>query len=572
MLHLAAWNQKVEMFDHLIDLGADLGAENKDGLTAFTVSVRFGRWKMFRHIWNKHFTKQYWRFGNVEADVVNYSQFESSISGLGRTLSFRELGRQINTLLVLKMTIEVCHLKGPNVDNLNTPKGNTIVNKLQSPAVVQMRIRAWCERRLRHVVTEQVFEAPKTRKRDKSDNHFKFAKKSASPSQDQNTGTPCECLGCIQTFNCCRDKVNRNKDRIQQVSPQFKSATEIITMFRPEGWYDNTKDLMKKVVLGKWSKGYYLVYLANTMIPYGVVLLLFVLMWWQRKLSILEHNFWWSKSAIVAHSPDGGIEGACGWTAILDSHSGRLQAVLIIYGVPSLLRLAQAQSRLRLTDLDEDLNWKMAKDEIVNFLFMNLESLLHVIAAGLFVTIGSARVSAQRTSDMYQCDVSSLRTEKNATSIVGLLLFFNLFIVCQPYQDLGVLVQTMYRFLLKDVFNFLVMYGMLFLAFLLALQTLHNANVHYLQWMDATPEILPLVEKAQNLTYLANNNPPSSASSLLATETELQGCWNKGRTLTETAFALLEISFGDGLADAIEQARSKPFECASDPLHRGYLG
>jgi hypothetical protein len=64
-----------------------------------------------------------------------------------------------------------------------------------------------------------------------------------------------------------------------------------------------------------------------------------------------------------------------------------------------------------------------------------------------------------------------------------------------------------------------------------------------------------------NLTYLANSNAPSSYK-LLTTETVLDGCLGKKWMIVDTAFALLEISFGDGLADALEQARSKPYECA----------
>ena len=463
---------------------------------------------MFRHIWERHFTIPYWRFGSVEADVVDYSQLETNMSGLGANLSSRDLGRNVDALIFLRIA---CELGSPDAQPPD-----------QVPATVRSKVRAWCEKELGDVALGRIF--PGTAGEDSS--------QSTEPG------------------------------RIQKRSPHFKSAVELITMFRPAGWYEHTRGLMRKLVLRKWSRGYYLVHFADTVLPFGLILLLFGLMWWRRRLSVLEHNFWWSDAPVAAPAPRVGPEGSCGWGAIRDSDSGRLQAALVVYGVPSLLRLAKVQSRLRPTDLDEDLNWKMSRDEVVNFAFMNLESLFHIIAAGLFVTIGAARVAGQRTGDAYKCDVSSLRTEKNATSIAALVLFFNLFIVCKPYRGLGVLVQTMYRFLLKDVFHFLVMYGMLFLAFLLALQTLHNANAEYLTWMDATDEILPRVERAQNLTYLANNNLPPTAASLLATETALGGCLTKRRSLVDTAFAMMEISFGDGLADAIEAARTKPYDCA----------
>jgi hypothetical protein len=116
---------------------------------------------------------------------------------------------------------------------------------------------------------------------------------------------------------------------------------------------------MKTEVTWKWNKAFYLVHFADTVRPFGVILLLFGLMWWQRRLSVLRHHFWWSAQEVVAPKPSEsmGIEAACGWGAIRESSSGRLQATLIVYGVPSLLHLAWVQSRVRPSDIDEDLDW-----------------------------------------------------------------------------------------------------------------------------------------------------------------------------------------------------------------------
>jgi hypothetical protein len=616
MLHLATWNSKPEMYDHLVELGADVSMVNGDGLTPFTLSVRFGRWQMYEHIWKRHFTRPYWQFGNVEANVIDYSQFETGLSGLGTALSFRDLEKCIK-LLVLKRIAddlklasnkESGHEAWPDTGKTTVERGTAADAYTETPSdseadphhstipeAVRRRIRAWCEKRLGNLLINPIFdynppkqacvnpEALELKKgleqesctkgggntteqegaswTEKEISQAKPRHASDTVAGNQDTQTK---IGNSQENNQHDNdkKESRSDGKIQKYSIHFRSATELITLFRPKGWQEHAQDLMEKQVLRKWANGFYLVHFADTVVPYGVLLLLFGLMWWQRKLSILEHRFWWSATTVVAPTPDTGIEGACGWEAIRQSYSGRLQATLIVYGVPSLLRLAWVQSRLRPTDLDEDLNWKWSWDEQVNFAFMNLESLFHLTAAVLFLIIGISRVTSQRSHDMYDCSGDTLRTEKNCTAIAALVLFFNLFIVCKPYQGLGVLVQTMYRFLLKDVFHFLVMYGMLFVAFMLALQTLHNANLEYLTWMDTTDTILPQVEKAQNLTYLVNDNIPPHASSLLATETALDGCWSKRRTLTDTAFALMEISFGDGLADALEQARLKPYECA----------
>ena len=74
-------------------------------------------------------------------------------------------------------------------------------------------------------------------------------------------------------------------------------------------------------------------------IPYTWILLLFSLMWWQRKVSI-------DPGLVTAPDPKAGIEGACDWTSIKQSYSGTLQATLVIYRVPSQLRIAYVQSRL----------------------------------------------------------------------------------------------------------------------------------------------------------------------------------------------------------------------------------
>ena len=91
VLHLAAWNGKTEMYSLLINLGADPCSLNNDGLTAFTLSARFGLWDMFHHIWKCHFSNRLWSFGSVVANEVDYMQFESISNGLTSFMSVREI-------------------------------------------------------------------------------------------------------------------------------------------------------------------------------------------------------------------------------------------------------------------------------------------------------------------------------------------------------------------------------------------------------------------------------------------------------------------------------------------------
>ena len=531
MLHLAAWNSKKDIYDHLIELGADPAAVNRSGLTPFTLSVRFGLWDIAKHIWNRHFTSVYWSFGNVVAECIDYGDFDAASYGLSAFVSVREIDFCQDALIA-------------HYVHLQSPHGHAGSIKSRDGAIIERRIakrvEEWCRSLVKDILSTHISQAGW-----------------------YDTGS--------EQFNSELERHRRlvgevpKQAKIPIRAEQVKTAVRIITMFRPDGWYDHLKDLMEEVVLSKWSRGYYLVHMGDSLLPYCLLILLFCLMWWKRNLSVLEHNFWWSSGPIVAPDPGLGIESTCGWQSISTSYSGRMQAALVFYGVPSLLRLAMVQSRLRPTDLDEDVDWKITGEELVNCAYLNLESVLHTVVAGLFLTIGVSRVAAGD-----QCDVAYVRSEKNATSIAALGLFFNLFILCKPYKGFGLLVLTWYRFLLADLFNFLVMYSMIFAAFLIAIQTLHNANYSYVMWMEQTDTILPQVQAAiqtqfpgavGNLTYLVNSNAPNS-NQLLSTETSLDGCHSFRRSLVDTGFSLLEISFGDGLADALEQARIKPYNCA----------
>jgi hypothetical protein len=545
MLHLAALNGQTDMFDQLISMGADLSATNEDGLTAFTLCARFGLWDMYGHISKRHFTNNLWRFGNVVANDLDYVQFEPRNNGFMSFVSVCEIDLCLDALMLHYIENMVREKISSSNSTYVEHKSTEVENIRQDPDRMDgqfeyhekmgRKVAFWCEERL-----------------------SEFLRLGAGEKKDPS-------------------KIQQAKYYNVSRTQQTKSAVRLITLFRPDGWYEHTKDKMEEIVSSKWSQGYYLIHIGDSLLPYCLIILIFGLMWQQRRIHVLEHHFWWSSDSIRAPKPNDGVESACGWASIRDSYSGRLQATLIIYCVPSLLRLAMVQCRLRPSDLDENVDWEISSEEVVNFMYLNLESLLHIVTAGLFIVMGAARVLAGD-----ECDAWFVKMEKNATAISALGLFFNLFILCKPYRGFGLLVLTWYRFLLADVFNFLVMYGMVFVAFLIALQTLHNANISYLMWMDQTDIIFPQVQAAigilfpeaasLNLTYLENSNAPSSYK-LLTTETVLDGCLGKKKMIMDTAFALLEISFGDGLADALEEARTKPYECAgfkSDHL-TGYL-
>jgi hypothetical protein len=519
------------MFDLLMELGCDPMQENCDGLTAFGLSVRFGLWDMFHHIWKGHLTTSLWTFGNVKATGVEYQQFQKNSNGLAAFESVKEINMCIEALAHHYMTTRNSEQE---VGQARSFSESTYSTSTAMRRIAENHVRASCKVKLEALLKHKIWYG-------KLD--LRFLDTDIAP------------------------EVMRRRRSLAARAHDVKSAVKIITYFRPKDWYQHTKEIMEKVVLHKWSQGYYLVHVGDSLIPYCVLILLFGLMWWRRRLNVLEHRFWWTDDVIFAPDPKNGIESACGWSAIRDSQSGRLQAVLASYGVLSLLRLALIQGRVRPSDLDENVNWSISTEELIGFIYLNLEPFLHVIVAGLFITILFSRAAAGDA-----CHVAFVRMEKNCTSIAALGLFFNLFILCKPYKGFGLLVLTWYRFLLADLFNFLVMYCMVFTAFLIAIQTLHNANYEFLMWLDQTDSILPRVREAIGkqypdaanqtaLTYLANTNP-SNANLLLTANVELNGCLHNRRTIADTAFSLLEISFGDGLADALEQARTKPYNCA----------
>ena len=76
MLLLAAWNNKPDMYDRLVQMGATADIRNTDGLTPFSLTARHGMWDMFHHIWDRHMRQVAWRFGNVERTTTEYMIFD----------------------------------------------------------------------------------------------------------------------------------------------------------------------------------------------------------------------------------------------------------------------------------------------------------------------------------------------------------------------------------------------------------------------------------------------------------------------------------------------------------------
>ena len=607
LLHVAARNDTTAIYDRLIQLGADTGINNRDGLTPFTLTARHGIWNSFNHIWNKHLTQTEWKFGNSEKKKSDHTVVDWK--GIKTFLTRAEVKSCINALL--SIYVDLC--EKPGLDKLvKTLKNSTRLEDMLKPRNPKSdkemnaneQSEAYSTLHYKHCIVEQ--KANDWRKDDdcksvRSRIEKWLQGKSVSDNEDNGKDVDHD------------EPLNRDDafDEHEEDAEQ-RSAIRMITLFRPAGWYKHTKHQIEEIILRKWSDGYHLVHLGQSLIPYCLLLIIFGLMWFKRELHVLEHNLWWATPEAIAEISDFpglpqnkilqnpikadipellrnteasltgtelfqsrqthpelfGDESTCGWRAIWDSTSGRLQAVQVTYGVLSLLRLAYTQRRFRPSDWDENEDLTITKDETINFVYLNLEVLLHVIMCGLYMTIGVARVAAGE-----ECVDYFVRIEKNSTAIAALFLFLNLIAVCKPYEGIGLLVLTTYKFLISDVFNFIIMYSTLFAGFLLALQTLHNSNRVYLAWLDSSTLIFPQVKAVTSgAVYLENSNPsdrPEHVERLQDTHTSMDGCKEFKRPIWTTAMALLEISFGDGLSDALQQAHRADYECAGfrpDPL------
>ncbi len=577
LLHVAAWNDKTALYDRLIQLGADAGINNSDGLTPFTLTARLGIWNTFNHIWDRHLTQTVWMFGNVERRASDYTFFDWK--GIKTFVTRAE----VQSCMVALVAIYVEYGKKVDLKELfqsrsmpKTPNSNeAYTSLLYKHRIVEQKAEDWSRakdcKELRSKIVDWLHRGEMNSKSGKGN------------AEDDD------------------EIFDQHEEDAEQ-----RSAIRMITLFRPDGWYKHTKDKLEGVILRKWSDGYHLVHLGQGLLPYCMLLLIFGMMWWKRELHVLQHNLWWAtpeataglsglphhevlRNPVVANIPEllrlteasvtgteafrngrlppeiFGEESTCGWRAIRDSISGRLQAVQVLYGVICLIRLAFTQRRVRPSDWDENEDMIITTDETINFVYLNLEVLLHIIMCGLYITIGVARVSAGE-----ECSDYFVRIEKNSTAIAALFLFINLITVCKPYEGIGLLVLTTYKFLVSDVFNFILMYCTLFAGFLLTLQTLHNSNRVYLAWLDASHSIFPQVKAVtEGATYLVNSNTPEGAERLLDTQTAMNGCAGFKWPIYATAMTLLEISFGDGLADALQQARQSDYACAGfkpDPL------
>jgi hypothetical protein len=501
LLHLAAWNGQQEMYDWLVQQKANQFAVNDFGLTPLTLTVRFGFWEMFKHIRTKHLIRSGWKFGNVILEQDDYSQLDWRSTGTFHTDG--AIQKYLNHLAIQYMTNKnnlKCHgimMKGVLEDfkfKFDEDTMDSVVAKSIDTANALGEEIQENKKRIDLIRTMMNFLQERTKRVNQECQNSRLSVQNENENSEDLFSRIQTVLDTDVSADDVTLKLTDDDQSNIRDSEAFLGAVTIITLFRPAKWYENAHSCVERVVLKKWNKVYGLVHLGNSIIPYIVILVLFCYMWHWRRLSILDHGMWWSDSRVYAPITDPSVEAMCGWRAIRDSKSGRLQAALIIYFVPSLLRLALVQRRLRPMDLDEDGDMVISVEEVKQFMYVNLESLLHISIGGLIIAIGTTRVLAGP-----DCDSTYLVVEKNTTSMAALLLFVNLLFVARPIKIVGLLVLTLYRFLVTDVFRFLIVYSAFFIAFLIALQMLNNTHEGFLAWMENDEDtLLPKMDKIQD--------------------------------------------------------------------------
>lgn len=514
-LHLAAWNGSKAIFRWLVQNGADLDAVNDDGLSPVSLTARFGLWDMLRFIRDEHLITPIWQYGYVKCTNVNFSHHDTT-----RNLQDKysiEYARQKQRVLLQELD----------------KRCKTFALGLGKPQPV-----------------------------------------TALPTRDVGLGEYFSIAGIEQACESLLKSESGGEPHQKHGAAKgkpinFFGVIEVIRIFRPSGWHEAIRDCVDDLVLKKWRKCYALVYIGQTCIPSLAAFLIFGLMWRWRRLTLVQNSGlpgWYAPPLT-----DGDPEAGCGWPAIRESRSGRIQAVLAVYGVLAMIGVAMGEQRLRPHDLAPAIGSDGEGDDnsrVLHIVYVNLKALLCLVSAAMFLGMGAARVMAGP-----ECDEFYVDAEKNATVFAGLFLFSNLLNLLRPVEDFGTTFLSIYQMIVTDLFRFSVVYMSLFLAFLVAIQTIFSANNYFLNNMfdgalvnsTAYHSLAGAGSRRKANGAGAAAGAGSQITRGQSTSIDTSACTSRIMTASDTAFKLLTTSLGDGFGDLLEMARSEP-----DPACGGY--
>eukprot|EP00291_Cryptomonas_curvata_P024454 CAMPEP_0172156042 /NCGR_PEP_ID=MMETSP1050-20130122/2967_1 /TAXON_ID=233186 /ORGANISM="Cryptomonas curvata, Strain CCAP979/52" /LENGTH=1139 /DNA_ID=CAMNT_0012825019 /DNA_START=308 /DNA_END=3727 /DNA_ORIENTATION=+ len=496
-LHLAAWNGSVEIFTWLMEQKADLKAVNNDGLSPLSLTARYGLWDMFGFIRKKFLAHSMWQYGHVLCSDFDFSHIDSSRNIQDHKDNEAEKKRLCSILRLLEEKYPSKAPKLPCSLSETGPESSSLDHDT-----------SWCFDR------QSIMRSAALAIQD-----------AKAEGAEQPGGFPF-------------------------LKSRFIGTLEVIRLYRPEGWYDAIKDCVEDLALKKWRKCYHLVYIGETCIPTFVTFVLFGLMWQYRKLALMENSG--VPGWFAPRPPADDLEAQCGWASIQNSLSGRLQAVLVIYGVIAMLGVAAMQQRIGIHELDAKRYNSKKRFNAADFFYLNLKAVFCTIASAMFIAIGTARVMAGP-----ECKTVYLNAEKNATAIAGLFLFTNLLNMLRPIQIFGAFFITIFKMIVTDLFRFSVVYLSLFLAFLIAIQTLYAANNHFVTNLVA--------DSLQNISDFPTRRKTTAGGSVRPSADDVMLCSAKIMSTSDTAYKMLTVSLGDGFSDILQDSRAR-----QDPTCGGF--
>jgi hypothetical protein len=508
-LHLAAWNGSKKIFSWMMKNGADLRAVNHDGLSPLALTARFGLWDMFGFIRKNYLERNLRKYGYVECREFDFSHMDTS--------------RNIHDLAKTKRTLKglssiLCLLDQLCPDVLGPSEFEKDPDALERDD--SSSFNSWYVNR--ETLIAAALEIKQARKLEELRD---IAEKNSQFSEEERES-------------------RKEKSR-------FISALEVIRLYKPTGWYEAVKDCIDELALKKWRKCYCFVYIGQACVPTFVTFVIFGLMWQTRSIVVKENSG--IPGWFVAPLPEDAFEAQCGWAAIQNSLSGRLQAVLALYGVLAMLGIAAGQQRIGFHDLDPKRNSKIEVTNVTDYFLLNLKSMLCTIVSAMFISIGAARVMAGQ-----ECKTFYLHIEKNATAIAGLFLSVNLLNTLRPIKAFGAFFTTIYHMIVTDLFRFSVVYLSFFLAFLIAIQTVYAANNHLMDGI-AQGSLINISDFDARRKVSPTNVPGAPFLD------DPAACSAKVMRTSDTAFKLLTMSLGDGFTDILQESRSLP-----DPACGGF--
>jgi hypothetical protein len=252
LLHLAAWNGKAEMYDWLVQEGADEQAINSVGLTP----VRFGIWDMFNHIRKRHLQRVVWRFGNVVLEREDFSQVDWRFTGPFKHIRQVQLCLDKLSLQYVDARKTLLKSKGEPLFGHSDPDGESG----SQPRDLEV---------LRRSIAIADSLGDEALAKDEAKKQINHALNLGLKSAQATYGMGEEHERMVSSCNMKETPSDESDEE------DFLSAVTVITLFRPKGWFDAANDCVEQVVLKKWNKAYGLVHLGNSIIPFCIILILF---------------------------------------------------------------------------------------------------------------------------------------------------------------------------------------------------------------------------------------------------------------------------------------------------------